>query len=218
MMNFTLNPNPAKRVGSVMVRLLACLMLFMMHVSYAGPGAHGPNGEHLDTPEGAHTHSHSEFTKPRMETFSETFELVATLEPDELSILIDRYETNEPVLRGKVEVEAEGIKATSQFHSDHGDYSVTDPRLLKALSKPGQHALVFTVFANNDTDLLEGTLNVQASHMASPIAANTVMWREWGKTASIAGIGVAIAIGCLCLKRRRSQATSLHLDDRARKP
>ncbi|MDF3037287.1 MAG: hypothetical protein K0S28_2561 [Paucimonas sp.] len=52
----------------------------------AGPGAHGPNGEHLDAPAG-HVHNGG---GPRVETFTETFELVAHLEADELSILVDR--------------------------------------------------------------------------------------------------------------------------------
>ncbi|MES2206890.1 MAG: hypothetical protein V4525_08850 [Pseudomonadota bacterium] len=213
-----------KVTHSILSRVLACFFLFLMSVSYAGPGAHGPNGEHLDTPGGDQAHSHSESDKPRMETFSENFELVATLEHDELSILIDRYDTNEPVLSNKgskVEVEVEvdaaaGIKASSQFHADHGDYSVTDPRLLNALSKPGKHALVFTVLTQDNSDLLEGTLTVapQNSHSSPPSSS------PWKSIAIASGI-----IGCIVffvfavmrfLNRRRSRTSEAALKNSTR--
>ena len=82
--------------------------------------------------------------------------------PHQGRILIDGYETNEPVLNGNLEVEFNGIKATAKFHADHGDYVVDDANLLKALAKPGKHALLFTFSAGKDNDLLEGTLDVSA--------------------------------------------------------
>jgi hypothetical protein len=120
----------------------------------AAPGAHGPNGEHLDPKSGSATAT----ALPRLEAKSEQFELVATLTGGELSILVDRYETNEPVLNARLEVESGSLKAVATFHEDHGDYAVTDPALLKALSAPGEHALVFTLVAGKDSDLLDGTL------------------------------------------------------------
>jgi hypothetical protein len=123
----------------------------------AAPGAHGPNGEHLDGPASA---GGSADTSPRMESKSEAFELVATLGDGELSLLIDRYETNEPVLDARVEVESGKLKAVAKFHADHGDYAVDDPALLQALKQPGSHPIVVTVVAAKDTDLLEGTLEV----------------------------------------------------------
>jgi hypothetical protein len=123
----------------------------------AAPGAHGPNGEHLDGPAAA---GGSANASPRMESKSEAFELVATLGGGELSMLIDRFETNEPVLNARVEVESGKLKATAKFHADHGDYAVDDPALLQALMQPGSHPIVVTVIAANDTDLLEGTLAV----------------------------------------------------------
>jgi hypothetical protein len=133
--------------------------------AHAAPGAHGPNGEHLDAPGGAHQHN-TGASVPRMEAASETFELVGRLDGDELSVLVDRFDTNEPVLGAKLEVESNGIKAAGTFHADHGDYAFTDERLLKALAQPGKHPLVFTIFAGNDSDLLEGTLDVTAVQAA----------------------------------------------------
>lgn len=127
-----------------------------MAPAFASPGAHGPNGEHLDGP--AATAGGT--AAPRVETFTEAFELVGHLSGGELSVLIDRYETNEPVLNATLEVEHKGMKAQAKFHKDMGDYAIDDPKLLAALSKPGSHILLFTLVAGDEGDLLEGTLVV----------------------------------------------------------
>lgn len=120
----------------------------------AGPGAHGPGGEHLDAPSAAAASGGT----PRVEASSETFELVGHLYADELSLLIDRFETNEPLLAAQVEVESGGFKAVAKFHADHGDYAVDDERLLALLRQPGEHALVFTIVKGQESDLLDATL------------------------------------------------------------
>lgn len=143
------------------MKLLHILFLYVVlgSAAVAAPGAHGPNGEHLDAP-GRHGHADA---GPRIETFTETFELVGRLQDDELSILIDRYESNEPVLNGKLEVEFNGLKAAATFHADHGDYAVDDARFMEALAKPGKHSLVFTLAAGEESDLLEGTMVIKAN-------------------------------------------------------
>lgn len=135
-------------------------ILCMAATAFAAPGAHGPDGEHLDAPGGAHAHGTS---GPRVESFTESFELVGQIQDGELSILVDRYETNEPVLHAKLEVETDGLKAAAKFHADHGDYSVDDAKFLQAIATPGKHALVFTLIAGAESDLLEGTLEVEAA-------------------------------------------------------
>lgn len=133
-------------------------LYLMMSAALASPGAHGPNGEHLDAP-GGHVRTD---TGPRIETFTESFELVGHLRDGKLSMLIDRYDSNEPVLNGRLEVEFNGVKAAAKFHADHGEYAVDDENFLKALAKPGKHALLFTLTSGDDSDLLEGTLEVNA--------------------------------------------------------
>lgn len=135
-------------------------LLITSTVCAAGPGAHGPNGEHLDTPAGQAVTGPG---APRVEAVSESFEVLGRLYDEELSILVDRFETNEPVRDAKVEAVVNGIKAVAQFHADHGDYSFTEPALLNALRKPGRHPVVFTVLAGKESDLLEGTLEVAAA-------------------------------------------------------
>ena len=139
--------------GTFAASLSALLLITSFSVS-AGPGAHGPNGEHLDSPASSRTAS----ALPRVEAHSEAFELVAQLRPGELVIVVDRYETNEPVLGARLDVESGSLKAIAAFRAEQGDYVVTDLAMLKALAAPGEHGLVFTLVAGQDSDLLEGTL------------------------------------------------------------
>lgn len=140
--------------------LMTFAMLLACNISIAGPGAHGPNGEHLDAPSSAAAGGAP--AVPRIEASTESFELLGHLHDEELSLMIDRFATNEPVLQGKVEAEANGLKAVGKFHPDHGDYSIADPAFIKALRAPGEHPIVFTVLTEKDTDLLEGVLRVGA--------------------------------------------------------
>ncbi len=146
-----------------LTRASAAALALAVSAALAGPGAHGPGGEHLDAPAGAAV-AHG---VPRVEASTEAFELVGQLYEGELSLLIDRFETNEPVLGAQVEVESGGLKAVATFHADHGDYAVDDARLLALLSQPGEHALVFTVVKGQESDLLDGTL-VHADPVAGP--------------------------------------------------
>jgi hypothetical protein len=151
-----LNLFPAHGRGPWLRAVFAVLMLTVAP-AFASPGAHGPNGEHLDaaTPAGG-----SSGSVPRFEASSETFELVGRLQGGELSILINRFATNEPVLQATVEVESGNLKAPAKFHADMGDYAIDDANLLKALSEPGDHPMVVSVLAGNESDLLDGTLTV----------------------------------------------------------
>lgn len=144
----------AMRVG-----VIAALM-FAFGAAFAGPGAHGPGGEHLDAPGG---HAASTTARPRIETRSELFELVGYLGEGELSVMINRFETNEPVLNAQVDVATGASKATAKFHGDHGDYAVDDAAFLKQVSVPGEHPLIFTIVAGNESDLLEGILAVASA-------------------------------------------------------
>lgn len=185
---------PAPRATAAAV----LLVLLLAGHAMAAPGAHGPNGEHLDAP--ARTGAGD--AAPRLEARSELFELVATLAGGELSILVDKFETNEPVLGAQVEVESGALKATARFHADHGDYSVDDPRMLKALAKHGEHALVFTIAAAGQADLLDGTLKVGAAQ-----TANDDHGHGPGAPARYAGLAALVlaALGATALFLRRRQ-------------
>ncbi|MFM9433019.1 hypothetical protein ACFDR9_000048 [Janthinobacterium sp. CG_23.3] len=164
----------------------ACLLA--ASTALASPGAHGPNGEHLDGPAG----QASTGAVPRIEAVTEDFELVGTLSGGELSILIDRYESNEPVLNGKLDVQYQALKASATFHADIGDYAITDQRFLQAISTPGKHALLFTLVAGKDSDLLEGTLEVAATAAHAPAPARFPRWVWIGAPVMLLSLAVGL--------------------------
>lgn len=183
-------------------------------LAWAAPGAHGPNGEHLDEK----SPSAAGAALPRIEAKSELFELVAQLKRGELSILIDRFETNEPVLNAKLDVESGAFKASAAYRADAGDYVVTDAALLKALATPGEHAVVFTLVAGTDADLLEGTLLTSATAMATAATSDHGhshngegahthnLERVWWVGGAVLGLGLLGGVG-RWRRRRRSSAT-----------
>lgn len=171
--------------------------------AWAGPGAHGPNGEHLDGD--AATVQPGSAGAPRMETHSEDFELVATLSGGELSILIDRFATNEPVLGAEVEVQAGQAKAVAAFHADHGDYAVADAGFVKALASPGEHALVVTLSTGKESDLLDGVLKVDAAVADTAHGPGRTLW--WAGGAVLAG--AAGALVWWLARRRRTGSGSV---------
>jgi len=179
---------------------LAALVLAMLpSLSLAGPGAHGPNGEHLDSPQGGHAGAAQ--SSPRIEAKSDLFELVGTLAGGKLSILIDRFDSNEPLLQAQVEIESGGLKAQAKFHDDIGDFSVDDPAMLKLFSTPGDHPLVITILAGQDSDLLDAVLHVEAS--GSDHARGTD-WRLWAWGAVVTMLLMAAGLRYRRLRQKRS--------------
>jgi hypothetical protein len=179
--------------------LLLPLALLLPPPALSGPGAHGPNGEHLDAP----SQVASVGSRPRLEAATDAFELVATLYADKLSILIDRFATNEPVLQAKLSVESGGIKAEARFHEDHGDFTIEDPKLLALLQKPGEHALVFTLVAGEESDLLDALLRVAGDGAGS---AHDDGHSHALERVAVALGGLALLGGGLWFWRRRAAA------------
>lgn len=186
----------------------------------AAPGAHGPNGEHLDGPAARRATS----ALPRVEATSEAFELVAELRAGEFAIVVDRYPTNEPVLGARLEVESGAHKAVAAFRAEQGDYVITNPALLKALAAPGEHGLVFTLAAGTDNDLLDGTLvSAAGGAAAAATAAKAGHGHAHGdddhghghalERAAYIGAGVAAVglIGGLVWRRRRRRTAGPRL-------
>ena len=167
--------------------LTASLLALMPLPSWAGPGAHGPNGEHLDAPTTGKANAMQ--ASLQVEAKSDLFELVATLTSGELSIFIDRFASNEPVL-----------KAQAKFHADRGDYAIDDPAMLKKLSTPGEHPLVITVIAGKDSDLLDAVLRVPAS---LAVDDHHFHWEGWALGALVSLVLLVIATARLRKQRQR---------------
>ncbi len=157
---------------------------------------------HGDDDHGAKAPAAATSAVPRLEAHTELFELVARLEADELSLMIDRYASNEPLLNASVELESGGLKAKAKFHADIGDYAVDDPAFLKLLATPGEHPLVITVQAGSEADLLDGVLRVNKESEASDVHSGHADGRSrwlW------AGLAVPL-IAAAAWWRRRSAA------------
>ena len=133
--------------------LLPGALLFSLSL-LASPGAHGPNGEHLDTEP---SHQHAQL--PRFESFTEQFELVGNLGTDALLLDIHWYQDNSPVLGAQVEVETAALSAPAVFDASSGQYRLTEPAMLAAMQQHQLHELVVTVVAADASDLLIATLD-----------------------------------------------------------
>ena len=171
----------------------------------AGPGAHGPDGEHLDGPAATAASAVAGGSRPRIEAASDLFELVATLGANEFSMLIDRFATNEPVLGALVEIESGGLKAKAAFNADIGDYAVADKAMLKLLGKPGDHAVVITVIQGDESDLLDATLKVTAEAPHDANAHGDDLIGGSRKAWIVTGLVAAVLLG-LAVWRRRARA------------
>jgi hypothetical protein len=159
-----LNPFSSRCRTLLLGAMLAILGLAGTPAS-AGRGAHGPNGEHLDAPASAGT---SRNAVPGFEASSDAFELVGRLQRDGMSILINRFASNEPVLNATVEVDTGDLRAPAKFQAEVGDYFIDDARMLRALAAPGDHAVVVTVLVDNESDLLDGTLTIASTAANEP--------------------------------------------------
>ena len=199
----TLQTNSRHRLRRVLPALALTCSVGIGSLTLAAPGAHGPNGEHLDAPATTGGIA-ATAVRPRFEARSETFELVGHMQGGELSMLINRYDTNEPVLDAKVEMESGDRRASAKFHADLGDYAVDDPAFLEALSKEGEHALLITIVAGSDSDLLDATLRVAPADLGH----EHEQWLGTARAGLLAGgLIVALAVGGGLVARRRDNGT-----------
>src|SRR5690606_21285551 len=187
------------------MRLLMKNFLFICSLLFAAAvQAHGGD-EHKD-----HAHAapaavlETNAAVPTLTTQSETFELVARLYENELGLYIDYWGSNAPVLNATVEVELNGRKAPAQFHADHGDYAVSDPELVKALHAEGEHALIFSIVAGEDVDLLSGELHVHAESLGAAMTGGRAFWL-FAVVAALLLIGCALAVMHLLKARKENQ-------------
>lgn len=122
----------------------------------SGSAFAGPGHDHGDDAPAVATGPAS----PRFEAHSDLFEVVGVLEGNELSVFVDRFADNAPVLKASVELESGSTKAIGQFPDEHGDYSFD----ASPFKKPGSYPITLTVAAGDDMDILAGNLVVPDEH------------------------------------------------------
>jgi membrane fusion protein, heavy metal efflux system len=178
-----------------------CKRLFVLIVVALSASVFGGEGHdhgEAKTPAGAVAAS------PRFQGHSDLFEVVGMLKGDELSITIDRYATNEPVLDATVEVETGAVKQAATFHADHGGYSLP----AESFRKPGTYPITLTIVSGKDTDLIAGDLVVPDPEAGYDHSAEQVSGlMKWAKPAGAAALALIVLMIAVSLWRRRRVAT-----------
>ncbi len=180
-----------------MISRISTNVLLVAALLATGNVAAGPGHDHGEAASVANTGK----TSPRFDAHSDLFEAVGSLGASELSIIIDRYSSNEPLLNAKVELESGSTKLAGVFHVEHGDYSFA----AKPFEKPGTYPITLTITAGDDVDILAGNLIVPAAEAAHTHADGLTAWKNW---ATIGALVVGVGIAFMFFMRRRAGRVS----------
>jgi membrane fusion protein, heavy metal efflux system len=161
----------------------------------------GPARAHDDHDHGAAPQAQAPIA-PRLESAGAKLELVATPVDHKLVIYLDRLATNEPVDGASIDVSGDGIDTATATPAGPGTYEIDAPWA----DEPGAKALIFTVTADGEMDLLNGVLEV-AEHAAPAAAADGTWIDSLAQPQTWALVGIAVAFGfvlALAFRPRRN--------------
>jgi membrane fusion protein, heavy metal efflux system len=144
---------------------------------------------------------------PRLATKSEAYELVAVVDGERLTIYLDRFEDNAPVIDATIAVTIDGESVAAEPAADN-TFALTSQRF----GGGGSVELIFDIKAPTGDDLLIGTL-VLPNRTAADAAPNTMSWagKAWSALRHagedhLALVGVTLLVGAaLGLMLRRSR-------------
>lgn len=154
---FDKKPLPAKAGSRLFSSIILLLAALCPSLGLAGPGAHGPDGEHLDE-----VSTTAVQRAPRFESFTDSFELVGEVLPQQLILQLHDYQTNAVVADAELELETANVSASARFIAAEQHYLLDDSALLSALQQPGRHEIVLTIVSRNNADLLTASFNAPA--------------------------------------------------------
>lgn len=145
-----------------------------------------------------HTHAAPEpvlavAAAPRAVATTEEFEVVAVVEGKHLMVYVDRFASNEPVAKARVEVEGTGLGGPAK-ETAAGTYVVNLP----AAVPPGKHPMTISIDAGDSADLLAATLDTSLATSAAVHRHGRSEWIVWG-----AGALSLLAAGALIIVRQR---------------
>jgi hypothetical protein len=112
---------------------------------------------------------------PRLAARSGDFELVGVARGHTLSIYLDRFADNQPVVGARLDVEVDGQSTAATAQPDD-TYTLT----ANWVAQPGHHAVIVTIMSEEGSDLLAGTLDIPpAPAAASPAAIGSGLPMPW---------------------------------------
>lgn len=174
-------------------------LIFVATVAIAGPALAGPGHDHgNDAPAAA-----SAAASPRVSGHSDLFELVGIVDNGVMTIYLDRYASNVPVVGATIEVEASAAKGLAAPQAD-GTYRFEHA----VLRQTGTLPVSFTVGDGKDTDLLAGDLNLAAAHAEGHHDHGTagLPWARWvAYAAALLGLLLLTPLALRQIRRSRSQ-------------
>src|SRR5262249_38964688 len=132
-------------------------------LSLSTPFAHEGGHEDNDATRSALSSS----TYPRVTAHSELYGLVGIVRGERLSIYLDHFATNEPVVDAKVKVAIADTEPVDAERSENGVYTISFPRL----ARTGSVEIVFNVTGASGDDLLAGGLTLRSD--TEPSAAGS---------------------------------------------
>jgi cobalt-zinc-cadmium efflux system membrane fusion protein len=130
---------------------------------------------------------------------SNAFDMVTVSQGHEITIYLDRSDSNEPVAGATVTVEGEGHKAAAK-QTEAGTY-VADADWIESA---GAHSLTITVTSGHDTQQFTGTLGAAAT---APARGSSL----WVRGVALAGLGFGIALAAFRPGRQRWGGIALSL-------
>lgn len=128
-------------------------------------------------------------TAPRANAASALFELVVVADGPDLTIYVDRFDTNEPVTEATVYVETPAGPETAAAENDV--FRLAAPWA----SEPGTYELLFTVEAGTEIDFLTATLVIPEAVATATASAGS--WQLVPGLSSVAGRLSAGDVGLL---------------------
>lgn len=123
---------------------------------------------------------------------SESFEIVLVPQHEQLVIYLDRFTDNAPVTGATLELESDGWQGKAKEISA-GTYTVAAP----FLAKPGHYGLLITLSKEDESDLLETTLDTNTAKHSSVATEQTT------PVIVVSGISAAMLLLLFFVLRRR---------------
>lgn len=185
-------------------RILISLCALLFTLSPLPTLAHG--GEDHSAPTAAKPAAQTTAGGQRWEIRSPEVELLGILQDGKLTLYADRFDSNEPILGAKIELESQGRVIQAKAQED-GSYSAA----ADWLSQPGKYDLIASVEGEGVRDLIVGSIEIgTAPATAAAHARNWLVYAKWlgGIAASVI---VLFVLWQFLQRRKRTRLLALPL-------